>query len=141
MVATLLLLVTTSTLVIQVPQCPAELSASSVKVQSSPGWTGIVSTRLLLSSAGVVIGQPDVEPRAELRGDSRQLSKQVTETTYRGLGDQEKWLICSYGRGGELEQAHPLVRAADQCVVRVTRNQYNDAAVAVSCSANSAPAR
>ncbi|WP_371865161.1 STY0301 family protein [Duganella aquatilis] len=140
MVATVLLLVGATALTAQVPQCPADLSAGSIKVQPSPGWTGVPSTRLLLSGAGVVIGRPDVEPRAELRGGARQLSKRVTETTYSGLSEQEKWLICTYGRGGELEQARPLPPEADQCVVRVTRSQYNDVTVAVACT-NLAPSK
>jgi hypothetical protein len=134
MIATFLLLASAAALAAEAPQCPAELGASSIKVQPAPGWTGVVSTRLLLSGAGVVIGRPDVEPRAELRGGPRQLSKYVTETTYAGLGAQEKWLICSYGRGGELEQAHPLPIVVDRCVVRVTRSRYGDAAVSVACT-------
>jgi hypothetical protein len=119
---------------VEVPQCPGELSAAAVKVSPAQGWTGLVPTRVLLSGAGVVVGPPDVAPRAELRGGARQISKRVIETTYAGLASQEKWLICSYGRGGELEQAHRLPSAAERCVIRVSQNQYNDTEVVVSCS-------
>lgn len=118
---------------VEVPQCPSELGASSVQIRSAPGWTGVVPTRLLLSGAGVVVGPPNVEPRADLRGDARMISKYLTETGYSGLAGREKWLVCSYGHGGELEQAYRLPAAADHCAIRVTRNQYNDVDVAVSC--------
>lgn len=134
MFATLLLLASAAALPAQVPQCPADLGAGSVKVQPAPGWTGVAPSPLLLSGAGVVIGRPDVEPRVELRGSMRQPGNRVTETTYSGLYGQEKFLICSYGRGGELEQARPLPPDAAQCVVRVTRNQMNDVTVNLACA-------
>jgi len=125
---------------VEVSQCPRELDAGSVQIKSAPGWTGVVPTRLLLSGAGVVVGPPNVEPRADLRGDARTISKYVTETAYSGLAGREKWLVCTYGRGGELEQAYRLPAAADRCIIRVTRNQYSDTDISVSCvSSRDAP--
>lgn len=120
----------------QVPQCPGELSANSIQLRPAPGWTGVVTARLLLSGAGIVNGRPDVEARAELRGDARHISKQVTETVYPGLAGAEKWLICAYGQGGELEQAYRLPAAADRCTIRIARNRNKDTAVSVSCTAS-----
>lgn len=130
----LLASLTANAAAVDVPQCPTELAAASIQVKSSQGWTGVVPTRLLLSGAGVVVGSPSIEPRAELRGDARQISKQVTETAYPGLAAREAWLICSYGSGGELEQARRLPAAADRCVIRVSRSPYNDTAVALACT-------
>lgn len=121
---------------VEVSQCPNELGASSVQIKPAPGWTGVVSTRLLLSGAGVVVGPPNLEPRADLRGDARTISKYVTETRYSGLAGREKWLVCTYGRGGELEQAYRIPADADHCIIRVTRNQYSDTDVSVSCANN-----
>ncbi|MBB5607421.1 MULTISPECIES: STY0301 family protein [unclassified Janthinobacterium] len=129
-----LLGVAASTCMAQVPQCPGELSANSIQVRPAPGWTGVVTTRLLLSGAGIVNGRPDVEPRAELRGDTRQISKQVTQTAYPGLAGTEKWLICAYGQGGELEQAYRLPAAADHCLIRVARNRNKDITISISCT-------
>ena len=121
---------------VEVSQCPSELGASSVQIKPAPGWTGLVPTRLLLSGAGVVVGLPNAEPRADLRGDARTISKYVTETGYSGLTGREKWLVCTYGHGGELEQAYRLPDAADHCIIRVTRNQYSNVDVSVSCASN-----
>ncbi|WP_408014820.1 STY0301 family protein [Rugamonas rivuli] len=117
----------------EVPQCPTEISASAVQIKSSPGWRGLVPTRLLLANAGLVIGPPDLEPRAELRGDYTQLNARLEKTTYSGLASREKWLICSYGQGGEIEQAYRLPESIDRCIVRRSRNQYNEVGVEVSC--------
>jgi len=124
----------TATAAVDVPQCPGELAAASIQVKPAPGWTGVVPTRLLLSSAGVVVGPPNVSPRAELRGDARRVSKHVTATAYPGLAVRETWLTCSYGQGGELEQAYRLPATVDRCVVRVSRSQNNDVDVSVSCT-------
>lgn len=121
---------------VEVSQCPGELGTDSVQIKPAPGWTGVVPTRLLLSGAGVVVGPPNVEPRADLRGDARKISKYVSETGYSGLAGRETWLVCTYGHGGELEQAYRLPAAADHCIIRVTRNQYNDTDVSVSCASN-----
>lgn len=138
MITAILLLAGAASTGIEVPQCPPELSNEAVQVRPAPGWTGVTPSRVLLSNAGLVIGRPDVDPRAELRGDARQRGKHITETTYPGLGSQEKWLICSYGQGGELEQAYRLPNAVESCVIRVTRSEHNNTEVLVKCS-NGAP--
>ncbi|AQR71372.1 hypothetical protein BZG29_25910 [Janthinobacterium sp. LM6] len=130
----ILLTVAAPAAIAQVPQCPHELSPASVQVRPASGWLGIVPARLLLSGAGIVAGPPDVEPRAELRGDTGRLGKYVTETTYPHLKSMEKWLLCTYGRGGEIELAYRLPVQADRCVIRISRNQYNDTDIAISCN-------
>ena len=126
--------VAASAAVAQVQQCPRELNPASVQVQPASGWLSIVPARLLLSGAGIVAGRPDVEPRAELRGDTKRLGKYLTETTYPHLKSMEKWLLCTYGRGGEIEQAFRLPAQADRCLIRISRNQYNDSDIAISCN-------
>lgn len=140
MSATIILLasVIATAAAVEVPQCPGELGAAAVQVHPNPGWTGVVPTRLILSGAGVVMGPANIQPRAELRGDYRKIGKYVTETAYPGMASREKWLICSYGQGGELEQAYRLPAAIDRCIIRITRNQYNDTDVLVSCSGGGA---
>ncbi|MET0265063.1 MAG: STY0301 family protein [Duganella sp.] len=35
------------------------------------------------------------------------------------IPDDEKWLSCGYGKGGELTLSRPLPRAVSRCVVTV----------------------
>lgn len=118
----------------EMPQCPVEMGAGGVAVRPAPGWTGVAPSRLPLTGASLVVGRPDIIPRAELRGDPRQIGKRSTETTYPSLASREKWLVCSYGRGGEIEQAQRLPDYADRCVIRVAENQYGDTSVKTSCT-------
>lgn len=118
----------------EVPQCPTEISASAVQIKPAPGWKGIVPTRLLLTNASLVIGLPDIEPRAELRGEHTQINAKLEKTTYRGLAAREKWLICSYGLGSEIEQAYRLPESIDNCNVRRSRSKDNEVGVEVYCT-------
>jgi len=115
------------------PQCPVELSAASIHVQPASGWTAVVPARLKLSYAGVVIDSPTLAPRAELRGNYKEINKQVSVTTYRGLASREKWLICGYGQGGEVEQAFRLPDAVNSCTIQTTKNRYEEIQIAISC--------
>lgn len=118
-----------------VPQCPPEINASAVQIKSTSGWKGIVPTRLLLTNASLVMGPPDVEPRAELRGEHTQINTRLEKTIYNGLAAREKWLICSYGQGSEIEQAYRLPDPIDRCSVQRYRSQFNEVGIEVSCTA------
>ena len=115
------------------PQCPTELRVTSIHVQPAPGWTTVIPARLKLSYAGVVIDSPILAPRAELRGEYKEINKQVAVTTYRGLASREKWLICGYGQGGEIEQAFRLLDAVNSCTIKTTKNSYEEIQIAISC--------
>lgn len=111
--------------VAQVSQCPAEISGDLIQVQpAQTGWHGLASRRLRLDRAGIVIGPVDVVARAELRGGERRIDARRTQTWFSGLREQEqKWLVCSYGQGGDIEQAYRLPAAIDQCAITVTDNR------------------
>ena len=111
--------------VAQVPQCPAEISGDLVRVQPvQNGWQGLAARRLLLDRASIVIGPADVVARAELRGDERRLGAHQTQTRFAGLREQkQKWLVCSFGQGGDIEQAYRLPDAIDQCAMTTTDNR------------------
>ena len=111
--------------VAQVPQCPAEISGDLIRVQPvQTGWHGLASRRLLLDRAGIVIGPADIAARAELRGGERRIDTRRTQTRFSGLREQEqKWLVCSYGQGGDIEQVYRLPAAIDQCAITVTDNR------------------
>ena len=117
-----------------VPQCPSEISASAVQIKAAPGWKGIVPARLLLTNASLVVGPPDAEPRAELRGDHTQITARLEKTTYSGLAAREKWLICAYGQGSEIEQAYRLPETIDRCNVRRSRRKSNEVGVEIICT-------
>lgn len=124
---------------IKVPQCPTELGPEAVPVRAAQqGWRGVAPSRLVLSRAGVVISAPDVHPRAELRGDDSH-NKHGSRTAFSGLAaEPQKWLICGYGGGGEIEQAYPLPAAVDRCVIRTSPNQFNGNDVVVACDGGAA---
>lgn len=52
----------------QAPQCPKELSGQHIDVHAAPGWRGLAANDMVLERASIVVGQPDVVARAELRG-------------------------------------------------------------------------
>ncbi|MGV7210131.1 STY0301 family protein [Oxalobacteraceae bacterium A2-2] len=108
----------------QMPQCPAQIDGKLIRVLPvQSGWKGIAATRLRLERATVVLGPPDVEARAELRGNEKRLGKHADQVTYDGLGaQQEKWLVCAYGRGGDIEQAVRLPQSVNRCVINTASN-------------------
>jgi hypothetical protein len=115
------------------PQCPTELGTASIHVEPAPGWTTVIPANLKLSYAGVVVDSPALVPRAELRGEHKEINQQVSVTTYRGLASREKWLICGYGQGGEIEQAFRLQDAVNSCIIKTTKNRYEEIQMAISC--------
>ena len=122
--------------VAHVPQCPAEISGDLIRVQAvQTGWRGLASRRLLLDRAGIVIGPVNDVARAELRGGERRIDARRTQTRFSGLREQgQKWLVCSYGQGGDIEQVYRLPAPIDQCAITVTDNRSaNHQEVRVVC--------
>lgn len=120
----------------ETPQCPTELDGKLIRVQpAQTGWQGLAAKKVVLESAGIVIGPPDVFARAELRGSEKRINRNTSQTKFSGLQDQDqKWLICSYGQGGNLEQAYRLPDRMNQCVI--TRTHYapaNRIEIRVAC--------
>lgn len=109
----------------QVPQCPAEIGGDLVRVQPvQTGWHGLSAKRLLLDHAGIVTGPLVDVARAELRGNEQRLGPRTTRTRFVGLRDQQqKWLVCSYGQGGDIEQIYRLPASIDQCAITMTDNR------------------
>ena len=102
-----------------VPQCPGEFNGNLVQVRpADDGWQGLAARRFVLRRATIVVGPPDVKARAELRGDERRIGKSTVRTTYSGLdAHKEKWLVCGYGAGSDIEQASRLPDEASICVI------------------------
>lgn len=112
----------------QAPQCPKELNGQHIDVHAAQsGWRGLAANTMLLERAGIVVGPPDVVARAELRGGEQRINRHTDQTRFPGLRDQsQKWLICAYGRGGDIEQAYRLPDIVSQCLITTTRRQLGN---------------
>ncbi|MEO7495907.1 MAG: STY0301 family protein [Massilia sp.] len=120
----------------QIDQCPSELDGKLIQVHAvQKGWEGMAAFRLFLERASIVTGPPDALARAELRGDERRVGKSTSQTVYSGLGiESEKWLVCGYGQGADIEQAYRLPDSIKRCVIKVVQDrQRRRKAVSVSC--------
>lgn len=120
----------------RVPQCPTEVSGKLVQVQPiGRGWKGNHGSRFQLERATIVMGPPDVAARAELRGAERKIDKTISETIYSGLDThKEKWLVCAYGQGQDIEQVYRLNDSVMRCSIKTSWNQApNRNDVSVSC--------
>jgi hypothetical protein len=118
------------------PQCPPQLDGKLVQVQSAqPGWKGISATRFNLERATVVLGPPDIVARAELHGDEQRINKHEVRTLYSGLAtEREKWIVCTYGQDGNVEQAYRLPDTVSQCAIKIALNRVaNRNDVSISC--------
>jgi hypothetical protein len=117
--------------------CPEEFPVDGIKLSSLPkGWKGIVPTRLLLTSADVIVGAP--QPGVAI-GEERK-TKRGYEVTYDATSSRptEKWLACRYG-GGVLAMAERLPDDTESCVVSYDKRQaFNSYDIKVACRTKAA---
>lgn len=103
----------------QALQCPAEISAASVKIEPLPkDWVAWTPARLKLSSAGLMAGAPqtmtDLKPYS-ISNNKRQ-SVAVWEFDSAVYPDGV-WLYCSYGAQGEVMLSRKIETSYRKCSV------------------------
>lgn len=99
-------------------QCPQELPAASLSVQSPrPGWKAFVGGPLYLSGAAPTDGPP--ERLGILRGEDGERTKRSWTQRYTldGRYPEGKWLRCDYGAMGEISLAMRLPDELKECTV------------------------
>lgn len=105
-------------------QCPDRYPAQAIELAAPQGWTGRVDGGARLIGAGALVGQS--EEKGELRGQDRE-TKDGYEIRYAGLNDfqepLQKWVFCSYGRGGEVRLFRRMPDDTDECLVKYRRNR------------------
>ncbi|WP_374581196.1 STY0301 family protein [Pseudoduganella sp.] len=98
-------------------ECPDVIRPAAVQVEMY-GWQSYIEFPLRLSSAGVAAGPPDM--RAGLKGEriSKRSELEVTVFRFGETGfEQGKWLVCSYGQGGEISLHKRLPENLKACTV------------------------
>lgn len=106
-----------------------------------PGWDGtahVAGLRLVLSAAGMIVGRPDREVQALLRGDEKKTANGYT-ATYSGLTrssePEGKWVFCAYGAGADVQLLHRVPDDTARCVVDARRNLQHGYDIRVTCRA------
>ena len=102
--------------------CPAEYSGKDIQLTNVPkGWLAVPPSRLLLTSAIVILGPP--QERGVLKGEHYKLNKKgAYEVRFTNLNSgiqYEKWIACGYGQD-DFELAQPLAPHTAQCIVTYT---------------------
>lgn len=121
--------------------CPDDYPTSLLTTKGVPaGWKGIAHVaglRLVLTSAGVVVGPPDREIQALLRGQEKKTKSGYTSKysdLTRFTEPQEKWVFCAYGIGGDVQLLQRVPDNTDTCMVESTRNFQNGYNIHVTCN-------
>jgi hypothetical protein len=120
--------------------CPDNYPASLLTTKGVPaGWKGIAHVsglRLVLQSAGVLVGPPDREIQALLRGEEKKTKTGYT-AKYSGLTrfsePQGIWVFCAYGMGGDVQLLQRVPDNTDTCTVEGTRNFQHGHDIRVVC--------
>jgi hypothetical protein len=118
----------------EIKPCPDEFPVEAIKLSPLPkGWVGIAPTKLLLTSADVILGPPN-EPGVQVgkRTNTRGGYKVVFDYLYTTSSEPvQKWLACRYG--DDLALAERLPENTDRCVVTYTKDGYNGYGIQVAC--------
>lgn len=70
-----------------------------------------------LQSGAIRVGP--AEDRAELAGGDETKKKGGYEIRYRFPGHEPKWLMCAYGKDGEVQRFEPMGEHTTACTIRV----------------------
>lgn len=63
------------------------------------------------------------EDRVELAGGELTKTGSGYEIVYRFPGHEEKWLMCAYGKGGDVQRFQPVNERATECTLRVRESK------------------
>jgi hypothetical protein len=133
-IASELAFASTGAMVNEIKPCPDEFPVEAIKLSPLPeGWVGIPPSKLLLTSADVILGPPNelgmqIGKRSKTRNGYRVVFDHLYTTS---AAPVEKWLACRYG--SDLGMAERLPDKTDSCIVTYTRDGYNGHAIQVAC--------
>lgn len=121
--------------------CPEDYPTALLTTKGVPaGWKGIAHVagiRMILTSAGVVVGPPGREVQGLLHGqETKTKSGFRVKFSYltKFTEPQEKWVYCAYGIGGDLQLLQRVPDETDMCIVDSNRNFYNGYDIRVTCN-------
>ncbi|WBS02958.1 hypothetical protein OU994_01225 [Pseudoduganella sp. SL102] len=98
-------------------ECPDEITPGHVTLASRGEWQPYVPHSLPLFGAGMSAGPPASE--MQLRGEPLDAKGNGTSYRFGGAGqDEERWLVCRYGRSGEFIMSRRLDDKIRQCIIR-----------------------
>jgi hypothetical protein len=122
--------------------CPEDYPTSLLTTKGVPaGWKGVAHVtglRLVLTSAGVLVGPPDREIQALLRGEEKKTKTGYTvhySDLTRFNEPKGVWVFCAYGMGGDVQLLQRLPDNTDACMVEATRNFQHGHDILVTCRA------
>lgn len=107
--------------------CPTVLDRSAVLFANAAipsGWTPYMPLALDVRSAHLLYGPPDAQRPAIPLSRVETSKENATTWDFSDIPEDEKWLSCTYGRGGELTLARPLPQAISSCTVTVTKIEH-----------------
>ena len=114
--------------------CPAEISATSIKIVNPlDGWTPMIPSALTLSAVGFMQASP--EKMAHLKPFSLHEDKKRVHLTWKFEGDfpQGKWLTCDYA-GGVVSISKEVARNTTECaVVYEKKNKDKPDYIRIAC--------
>ena len=119
-------------------KCPARYPADVVQLKDVPkGWDGQgrVSGKVLLSGASYVEGPITEQAYAEIIGGEDIKTKDGYESHYNLNGQvKEKWILCVYGRDGNIELFHRVPADVKHCVIKTKHQKFpKDLIVTATC--------
>jgi hypothetical protein len=115
----------------QTVECPKFYPSQDTSLAEVPyqhKGKGIVS-KAKLSGASMYIGE--LGGPGELRGDDRQV-KGGWDVNY-GFGREPKWLVCSYGRNGDVMWWEPIDSKATHCTLKIREGGRDPMDVTLTC--------
>jgi hypothetical protein len=120
--------------------CPEDYPTSLLTTKGVPaGWNGVAHVtglRLVLTSAGVLVGPPDREIQSLLRGEEKKTKTGYTVRYFdltRFNESKGVWVFCAYGMGGDVQLLQRLPDNTDACMVEATRNFQHGHDIRVTC--------
>jgi len=117
--------------------CPPLLEMKAVAFVGAVvpnGWKPYMPSSLEVRTAQLMYGPPEAQrPAIPLSHADNKLAR-TANWDFTDIPEDEKWLSCGYGLGGELTLSKPLPRAISTCTVTVEKEKHGwVAGVSVHC--------
>lgn len=107
------------------------LASAAANAQEARCPQLIESPQKAMLMAGAIRVGP-AEDRVELAGGDTKEFKGGYDVIYRFLGHEIKWLMCAYGRDGEIQRFQRMDERATKCKLQV-RESKREVSARMSC--------
>ncbi|MES2740532.1 MAG: STY0301 family protein [Pseudomonadota bacterium] len=115
--------------------CPAKLERDAVQITTVPeGWGAYTPDFLRLHSVGVMFGAPSTGLEAKPYSDVNRKDGHTARWTF--SEDDEKWISCQYGHGGELMLTKKLSEKTTACTAIYTKNKFGQMDIDFRCTSS-----